>query len=213
MTNASDPRDVILAAMLPHVVFDGWSNRALDAGTRDAGLEAEMAERAFPRGLRDVAAHFNEYIDRQMMAEAENRALADMPVRERIYTLVRLRLELLAPHKEAVRKVLAYLALPGNARIALRSTQTTVSRMWYAAGDTATDYNYYTKRGLLAGLYSATVLYWLADESEDFADTWNFLERRIENVMAFPKLQGRLLKVAERFPSPLRIMRRLSAAR
>ncbi|MDA0240155.1 MAG: COQ9 family protein, partial [Proteobacteria bacterium] len=175
--------------------------------------DADLVARVFPGGLRDVARHFNEFIDQKMIDAAEKMALADMPVRERIATLVRLRLELLAPHREAVRKVLAYLTLPGNARVALQSTQATVSRMWYAAGDRATDYNYYTKRGLLAGLYSATVLYWLADESENFADTWNFLDRRIENVMAIPKLQGRILKAASRLPSPLRLARRLSTAR
>lgn len=213
MTGVAEKRDAILEGMLPHVVFDGWTRRALDAGARDAGFDADLVARVFPGGLRDVAGHFSEFIDQKMIIAAEKLALADMPIRQRISTLVRLRLELLVPHREAVRKVLAYLALPGNTRVALQSTQSTVNRMWYAAGDSATDYNYYTKRGLLAGLYSATVLYWLADESEGFSDTWSFLDRRIENVMAIPKLQGRILKTVSRLPSPLRLARRLSTAR
>ena len=202
-------RDEILLAALAHVVFDGWSQRALRAGVVDAGHPADMAARAFPGGLRDLAGHFNDYADRQMLQAAAERGLEGLAIRERIGGLVRLRLEALAPHREAVRKVLAYLSLPGNAAVALQGTHQTVNAIWYEAGDRATDFNYYTKRGLLAGLYGATVLYWLADESENSEDTWDFLERRIANVMAIPQLQGRLRDAVNRLPSPVRLMRPL----
>jgi ubiquinone biosynthesis protein COQ9 len=64
--------------------------------------------------------------------------------------------------------------------------------MWYAAGDKSTDFNFYTKRATLAGVYSATLLYWLNDRSAGSEATWAFLDRRIDNVMAFEKLKSQV---------------------
>lgn len=198
-------RDRLLLATLPHVVFDGWRLRALTAGAQDIGLDGQLVEEVFPGGLRDLAVHFNDWSDRAMLRPGMD--LAALPVRQRVARLVRCRLEAVAPHREAARKAIAYLTMPGNATTAAKITYRTVDAIWYAAGDTATDMNYYTKRGLLAAVYTATVLYWLADESEEFADSWAFLDRRIAEVMAIPRLQGRFREMAERLPSPLRLMR------
>lgn len=185
-------RDRILEAMLGHVPFDGWSERSLKAGAIDAGFPAEDGLRAFPTGMLEVAEHFCDFGDRRMAAELAKRDLAVMRVRERITVAVRCRLEAVSDHREAVRRVLAFFALPQNGGAWAACTYRTVNAMWYAAGDTATDFNFYTKRGLLASVYATTVLYWLADGSEGTTDTWGFLDRRIDGVMNFSRVQGRL---------------------
>ena len=186
-------KDEILLATLSHVVFDGWTSRALAAGVADAGHRPDMALRAFPDGMREVVEHFSDFADRRMVAELERRDLGAMRIRDRIATAVGVRLELLAPYREAVLRATAFVSLPQNAGIASRCAYRTVDAMWYAAGDTSTDFNFYTKRALLAAVYGATVLCWLGDASEDFTDTWDFLERRIENVMSLPKLSPKAL--------------------
>lgn len=203
-------RDRLLLATLPHVVFDGWNQRALDAGARDIGVGSEMGKELFPAGFCDLALHFNDWADRAMLQSA-GEELLEMPIRERIATLVRLRLQALGPHREAVRKVIAYLTLPGNALAAADVTYRTVNLIWYTAGDSATDFNFYTKRGLLLAVYSTTVLYWLADESDDFAASWGFLDRRLADVMNIPRLQRRLRGAVQLLPSPLRLMRPIFA--
>ena len=120
-----------------------------------------------------------------------------MRIRDRIATAVRTRLDLLAPHKEAVRRAVAFEALPGNAPRALKAVYHTVDAMWHAAGDTATDWNFYTKRALLAGVYTSTVLIWLGDQSEDCAETWAFLDRRIEDVMRIEKAKAKVRGFAD----------------
>ncbi|MFQ5619779.1 MAG: COQ9 family protein [Rhodospirillales bacterium] len=200
-------RDKVLLAALPHVPFDGWTLGALRHGVADAGLTPDMARRAFPGGMAEVAAHFSDYADRRMLAELEKRDLPGLRVRDRIATTVRVRLEQNAPHREAVRRLLSFLALPFNAGLAARCTWRTVSAMWYAAGDEATDFNFYTKRALLTPVYTTTVLYWLADDSEGFADTWGFLDRRIGDVMRIPGLTARLRKALPACPSPLSAFR------
>jgi ubiquinone biosynthesis protein COQ9 len=107
-------------------------------------------------------------------------------------------------HREAVRRALGLLALPHNAPVAATTLWRTVDAIWYAAGDTATDFNYYTKRGLLAGVYSATVLYWLEDRSEGLADTWTFLDRRIGDVMRVPQALGAIRDRLAAFPNPFK---------
>jgi len=198
----TEMRDRILLATLPHAAFDGWSGRALAAGIDDAGLPPQMAVRVFAGGMRDVVRHWSSYGDRRMVNELEKRDLAAMRVRDRLATAVRCRVEVNLAFREAVRRGLAFLALPQNAEVAARCTYDTVNAMWYAAGDTSSDYNYYTKRALLAAVYGSTVLYWLDDESDNHEETWRFLGRRVDDVMKIPKLQSRLTGAIERLAAP-----------
>lgn len=184
-----ETRDKLLAAALAHVPFDGWSGRALQAGAAEIGLEPALAANAFPGGPAELLEAFSTEIDRRMLVELEGRDLKSLKHRQRIGTAVRARIELLAAEREAVRRGLSFLALPRNAALGVRCLYRTVDAIWHAAGDTSTDYNFYTKRMLLAGVYSATLLFWLNDESEDFAATWAFLDRRLAEVV---KLGGGL---------------------
>lgn len=201
-------KDQLLCAALRHVVFDGWTNKALVAGARDLKLGAGAALRAFPGGAAEAALHFSDYADRRMLAELEHRNLAAFRVRDRIALAVRVRLEGLAPWREAVRRALSFLAMTQNAPAAMAATYRTVDAIWYAAGDTATDFNFYTKRGLLTGIYAATVLYWLSDKSDGQADTWAFLERRIDEIMAIPKIKSRFTEALAGFVRPFSPFRR-----
>lgn len=210
---ATDPfdrqavRTAIIEAALPHVPFDGWTQAVLQQGAADAGYEKVMALRVFPGGAVEAIAFWSKLADRRMLEELERRDLGAMKVRERIATAVRVRLEQNARHREAVRRALSLLAMPLNAAQGPVLLWRTVDAIWYAAGDTATDFNYYTKRGLLAGVYSATTLYWLEDRSEGFENTWSFLDRRIADVMRVPQAIGSIGKRLTAFPSPLSIFR------
>lgn len=205
-------RRAILTAALPNVPFDGWSRACLRKAAVAAGYDEDMAGRAFPRGAADAVDVYVAEADRQMLDELERRDLPALKIRQRIATAVRVRLEQAAGHREAVRQALAVQAMPRNARAALKSLYRTVDAMWYAAGDNATDFNFYTKRALLAGVYSSTLLFWLNDNSEDFADTWEFLDRRIEDVMQIMTFRRRVEKVTDRLPdlpSPWTVLGRL----
>ena len=190
-TDIDKIRETLLLATLPHVPFDGWSDAALRAGAEDAGRSPAEALNAFPAGPAEALALFSDWADRQMLARLEKTDLAAMKVREKVAAGVRLRLEVLEPHKEAVRRGLAFLSLPPNAGQGLKGLHRTVDAIWTMAGDRATDYNYYTKRLLLAGVLSSTTLFWLNDRSEGHEATWAFLERRIDEVL---KVGGRLGK-------------------
>ncbi len=200
-------RRQILAAALPHVPFDGWTAATLAQSAVDAGHKATTALRVFPGGPIQAVEFWCADCDRAMVAALEARDPSSMKIRERIATAVRLRLEAVAAHREAVRRALGLLALPHNAPVAARSLWRTVDAIWYAAGDTATDFNWYTKRGLLAGVYGATLIYWLDDKSEGFADTWAFLDRRIADVMRVPKALGDIAKRLGDLPNPFRLFR------
>ncbi|UUX51004.1 COQ9 family protein [Nisaea acidiphila] len=200
-------RDRVLDCILPHVMFDGWSRKALKHGAEDAGISASDLDRLFPAGVPDCIGHFLDRADREMVLEFQRRNPAQMKVREKIAAAVRIRLEQAAPHKEAVRRTLAYMAVPGQGGLGTRGLYRTVDAIWKAAGDTSTDYNFYTKRGLLAAVYSSTLLFWLNDTSEDHVETWDFLDRRIQNVMEIPKLTGRLKDAAAKFTNPFEALK------
>ncbi len=203
-----DVRDTIVEKTLPHVAFDGWTLTALLAGARDAGLDPARAQLAFPGGEIEAVKHFSDWLDRRMLGALAGRDLKKMKIRERIAAAVMARLDLALPHREAVRRSLAVLALPHNAPAALGCLYNTVDAMWRASGDVSTDYNFYTKRGLLAGVLSAATLYWMNDASEGQTDTRQFLDRRISEVMQVPQAMGRVRAFLESLPSPFALFRR-----
>ena len=200
-------REELLLAMLPDVPFDGWSRGTMEVAAHRLGMDTAELAALFPGGARDVVAAFSRWADRKTLELLASVPLATMKVRERIATAVRTRLGILEPHREAVRRSLAVLAVPHNVPLSLKLLYDTVDAMWYAAGDTATDFNFYTKRGLLAGVYASTTLYWLDDRSPGAEETHAFLERRLADVMAIPKYQARLRESLEWLPNPFRLLR------
>jgi ubiquinone biosynthesis protein COQ9 len=173
-------RDAAILGMLPHVPFDGWTKRALRAGVRDAGLPADEADLLFPLGTVDMIETYCDLADRRMEEAATAMPEARLPARVR--AVIALRLEQNRPYKEAIRRALAVLSLPRNARAASACTARTVDAIWHAAGDRSADFSWYTKRAILAAVYTATVLYWLRDTSEDDAATLAFLDRRLAGI-------------------------------
>lgn len=205
-------RDEILVASLPNVVFDGWSLQALRDGTHMAGHEPSALLRAFPGGVTDAVEHFADWTDRQMLDRLEAQPLAEMKVRERISLAVRTYFEVLEPYREAKRRQLSYLAMPQNVALGLRLLYRTVDAMWFAAGDTSTDYNHYTKRALLSAVVSSSTFYWLDDKSEGHVETRAFIDRRLADVMAVGKATssvGKLGSMLNLIPNPLRFARQM----
>ncbi len=192
--------DKILLAALAHVPFDGWSMKALKQGAADLGLPPERALRAFPYGALQAAESFADYVDRRMLDELDCLDLESMRVRDRVAAGVRLRLQVLGPYREAVRRLLSFLARPDHAGAAAKMTCKTVDAIWYAAGDISADFNYYSKRGLLLAVYTATFLCWLGDDSDGFAETWGFLDRRLAEVLKIPAWRAKLARILTRPP-------------
>jgi len=202
-------RPVLVEALLNHVPFDGWTEAALAHAAADLGIPASRARLAFPGGVIDMVDAYAAWADARLAAQLDTLNLGAMKIRERIRTAVRVRLEQAAPHREAVRRAVAVLAMPQNAACSARILWRTADTMWRAAGDTATDYNYYTKRITLGGVYSSTLLVWLDDQSDGLADTWSFLDRRIDGVMRFEKTKARVMSLAANRPSLTRFLGRL----
>lgn len=196
---ADETRDALIAAVLAHVPFDGWGERALLAAADECGIGGDAARRAFPRGAPSLIEYHSARADRRMEAGLDAEALKGLSVRRRIAAAVRLRLAQEEPHPEVVRAAMAYFALPLNAGLSLKCLYRTVDTVWFAIGDKSTDFSFYSKRALLAGVYGATLLYWLDDRSEDHQESWAFLDRRLEDVMRVGRLKGKLQSF---LPSP-----------
>lgn len=185
-------RDALLDAALPDVPFDGWSEAVLRRAAAQAGVDFGHAKLAFPRGAVDLAAAFHRRGDARMLERLDTPDFAAMGMTRKIAAAIRTRLEIAAPHEEAVRRATALFALPFNAPEGARLMWETADRIWNAAGDTAQDYNWYTKRLTLSGVLSSTVLFWLGDASPEKRETWAFLDRRLGDVMRFEKTKAAL---------------------
>lgn len=182
MIERSPERDAAILAMLAHVPEHGWTEAALRRGLAASGLPVTDAPFLFPTGPIGMIEAWCDLADRRMEAVAADEALTSRRVPARIRRLIELRLRDTLPHKAALRRALGLLALPWNNRAALRCTARTVDAMWHAAGDTSADVSWYTRRATLAGVYGATLAFWLTDESDDLAPTLAFLDRRLADL-------------------------------
>ena len=186
-----DMQAQLLAAALPHVAFDGWSETSLRAACQDLSITRQMAALACPRGAIDLAIRFHHDGDGAMQVVLQKTDINAMKIREKITFSVRARLDAIRD-KEAVRRGATLMALPQHAAEGAGLVWGTCDRIWAAIGDSSADVNWYTKRLTLSSVYSATVLYWLGDNSPNHQDTWTFLDRRIENVMQFEKFKAQV---------------------
>lgn len=188
----TDISDAILDAACMHVPFDGWSEVSFEAAVADANVSLAQARALFPRGAVDLAVAFHRRGDRALAQALEARDLGALRFRERVALAVKLRLDMVEDDKEAVRRGATLFALPMYAGDGAKLIWETADVIWTALGDSSRDLNWYTKRATLAGVYSATVLYWLGDQSEGHSATWAFLDRRIEDVMRIEDVKAKV---------------------
>jgi ubiquinone biosynthesis protein COQ9 len=214
MTDTADMTlDEIRLALAPSIAenaaFDGWGDAARDMAAEMAGIDRDVAALAFEGGAVAMIDAWFASIDAAMLLAVPPEHLPVMKIRQRITSLVEARLDALAPHREALRRALAILAMPQNVATAAKLGWRSADAMWRAAGDTATDYNHYTKRTMLLGVYAATIAVFLDDESDGYVDTKAFLSRRIDNIMQIEKAKAGFIRRTRHRPSLSRFVGRL----
>lgn len=202
-------RAKILDAALPNIAFDGWTPRLMRDAAEVAGVSHGEMRLAFPGGILDLVEYFLADGDRRMEEALAKEDLAAMKIRERITLAVRTRIVVDMTWREAMRRAVTLLALPTAGPRGARTLYRTVDAIWRAAGDTSTDFNFYTKRATLAGVFSAVTLYWFSDDSAGYARTWAFLDRRIEDVMRFEKAKAAVKGLGAKLPDPFALLGRL----
>ena len=202
-------RRQLALAVGENAVFDGWTEKAVDAAADQIGVDRAQARLAMPKSQAAMVDLYIQQVDRLLEAWFTPKRLEGMKIREKIRALVWHRLETMGPAREAVRRGLAILAMPQNVPLALRISWRTADLMWRIAGDTSTDFNHYTKRMTLGAVYGSTLLAWLDDQSEGWSETAAFLDRRIDNVMSFEKWKAQWRGSSDRQLSLSRFLGRL----
>ncbi len=204
-----DPDDVrrkILDCALTLAASAGWTDSMLQQAAKKAAVPDGHDKLSFPKGVQDLIHFYSQEIDMRLLRALDGTDLDAMRVRERISFAVRTRIELLSPHKDVAKRIAAYLALPQNVILASQLIYGTCDAIWHGIGDRSTDINFYTKRATLAGVYSSTLLYWLGDESDGAQKSWDFLSRRIDNVMEFETIKARVRTTFDKLPSPWSVL-------
>ena len=186
---SNDPQTQLLDAILMHVPFDGWSQASFDAAVQDSDVDPIVARGLFPRGAVDLAVAYHKAGDAEMLRRIDADPMEGYRFRDKVAAAVRHRIEAV-DDREVVRRGTTLFALPTHAADGAKLIWGTADAIWTALGDTSDDVNWYTKRATLSGVYSSTVLFWLGDDSPDHSATWEFLDRRIEDVMRFEKFMA-----------------------
>lgn len=204
MTRSSldDWKDRVLAAALPRVEFHGWSLRLLNEAGAEAGADEAQMAALYPRGPADLVVQYSSDCDRQMTALLGEQDLTALKIRERAILAVRTRIDVAGHYKMAAKRAAAFLTFPLNAADGVQCLARTSDAMWVAMGDKSADFSWYTRRATLGVVYSACLIYWFTDESENAADTQAFIEKRIADVMQFEKVKAQASKIVSGLPNP-----------
>src|SRR5258705_1652740 len=197
-------QELVLMEALGEIPESGFSETTLSNAGARAGVGKRELQDAFPKGAASLVEAFSDWADRRM-TEIMATGAPEQRLRDKVASAVRTRIEVVAPHKEAARKAAGFLAAPQHAALAAKLMMRTVDAIWRAAGDTSSDFSYYTKRAMLAGVYGSTLAYWFSDASEGHAATWTFLGNRIDNVMQIEKFRGQAREAMAKLPNPLDI--------
>ena len=214
ITPLSPMQNRLLDAIEPHVIFDGWSEDAFKMAIADSGLSEADARAACPRGATDLAVAYHQRGDAAMVEQMQAADLASMRYSERVAAAIRFRLEVV--DRDMVRRGMTLFSMPHLAPIGTQLVWGTADLIWETLGDTSDDINWYSKRAILSGVYTSTVLFWLGDTTPGFSATWEFLDRRIADVMQFEKFKGGLLAnpaIKRLLDSPINPLNRVRAPR
>ena len=210
----ADPTlDEVRAALAPMIArnagFDGWSDAAVHAAADEAGVDRDVAKLAFKDNAIDMIDAWVDSIDMELAHRLPAEKLAAMKIRDRITALLATRLDIMAPDRESLRRAMAIMAMPQNLLRSAKIGWRSADRMWRLAGDSASDFNHYTKRMTLSAVYASTLSVFVNDDSDNFADARAFLDRRIDNVMQFEKVKFQAKQRQEYVPSLSRFIGRL----
>jgi ubiquinone biosynthesis protein COQ9 len=201
-----------LDAALQDIPFDGWTSNVISNAAATLEIEPSAVRLAFPNSAMDLLTYYSKEMDLKLIRMLEASDLSEMRIREKITYAVRARLELMAPNREAARRGFLTLSLPFNAISGAQCLYGTVDAVWQGIGDTSTDFNFYSKRAILSGVYVATMAVFFDDVSEGFQKTWAFLDRRIEDVMQIEKVKANVKGVTNKLPSPFSVFDAVRAA-
>lgn len=202
-------RDALAPRLAAHAAFDGWNDKAIASAASELRIDADLASLALKGGPMALIDAWIGAVDAEMAGRLPPDKLGAMKIRERITALVAARLDIMAPDREGLRRAQAIMAMPQNLASATRIGWRSADRMWRLAGDTATDFNHYTKRATLSAVYLSTLVVFVNDDSDDFVNTRAFLDRRIDNVMQFEKVKAQAKARSENMPSLSRFLGRL----
>lgn len=191
MSEQTRTLEKLLSAAKLHIPFDGWGDVTFNASCADAGLDPQLARLYCPRGGLDLAIYYHRMCDQKLLEENKSREWGEARLRDKVGTLIKARLELVE-EKELVRRATTLFALPQNNLTGLKLIWETSDIIWKIAGDTSNDINWYTKRTTLSAVYGAVVLFWLGDNSSESEKTWEFVDRRLADVMGFEKFKSTL---------------------
>lgn len=186
-------KEMLIKAALRQIPFEGWNRLAFEKAEAAEGLPAGTYAAYFPGGVQEFIKATRTWVDDEMRRIILTQAdFEQSKIREKIFRCVMARIKTLTPYREAVRRLVGHQLLPWNKLWGLRDLSSAADAMWKLAGDRSIDYNFYTKRILLSGVYAATLQHWFDDMSDGFEDTQTFLRARIENVLKFGKFVGEI---------------------
>ncbi|MCE3254588.1 MAG: hypothetical protein K0R25_82 [Rickettsiaceae bacterium] len=204
LIDSIENKQKILHHFLELCVLDGWNDGALRQACEDAGIDVKLLPLIFENGCIDIADFFVREVDEKMKKEAVAIDFSQMKIRDKIKNLVKLRLKINEEYKPQLANLIHFYRQPKNLRFALTNSYKAADLMWNLAGDNATDFNFYTKRLILAKIYIRVLICFARDESRDNQKTMNLLDQEIEKVMKFGAFKHKLKNNFEKFDDCLK---------
>ena len=198
----NDYKIELMTRMLNHVPDLGWTWEALYKAAlrsrKNKNPTEEELQTLFDRKVSNIIGIFNEQLDEEMYEIYNAKGNKSLGVTETIKSLILCRLKASQNYKSIIKSSLFFMAQPINAYDALTQVMKTSDKIWKLAGDSSKGRTFYSKRLILAGVYSSTLAYWLAEETRSIEGSEDFLDRRLDNVKNIGEISKHSIQLLER---------------
>jgi ubiquinone biosynthesis protein COQ9 len=193
MTIQAKLRKQLFDEIIKNVPFDGWSKEALRNASAALSLEPDYAEHLFADGIIEVVQMLITELDKEMLTRYHAKDRSEFGITKKVKEALKIRFQIMAERKLLFHQTIMYLTLPWNTPKAIKFAWNTADLIWHdVVGDNSLDFNYYSKRSLLSGVYAASLLYFISDNSIKHEDTFDFIDRKINDVVSLGRNLSKL---------------------
>ena len=189
-------KSIILQKLKKIVSDEGWSEKVLKQLLQN-GVEKSDLVTYFQYDYKELLKYSLEELNNSLEKEINKINIINYSLNKRIKKILMLRFNILNNDKEFYKKTFYHLLIPSNNKIMKSSLYKSVDTMWYLAGDNSTDFNFYTKRLILAVIY-VNALFVLFNKN--FDEVESNIDRNLKKISKIPKIKDRILFIKDNIP-------------
>ena len=195
----------ILEASKKILMIRSWDEKSLSLISKKTNISANEINLLFPNAFFDLIIFSLDQINIELERKFQTYNILRFPLHLRIKKILMHKFNLMNKNKKFYNKIFFNLLLPSKNQFKLKQLYKSVDIIWYIAADNSTDFNFYTKRMILAGIYIRLMLFFF--NNNDLIKLEELLDKDLKRVLKIPKLKAKFKIVKENIPNIMRVIK------